>query len=86
MLDRDRELGEVAVADDPAELLFGEERASGGPALARVVVAPGLHVALRVADDLDHRLARVCGAQRLCELSVDPGSHQRQRLVHPFSE
>src|SRR4051794_39318643 len=58
-LDRDDELGEVAVADDASELLLGDEHAGGGPALAHVAVLPALYVALRVADDLDHRLAWV---------------------------
>ena len=58
-LDRYHELGEVAVADDPPELLLGDEHPGGGPALAHVAVLPALDVALRVADDLDHGLARV---------------------------
>jgi len=33
--DRDHELGEVAVADDPSELLLGDKHPGGGPALAR---------------------------------------------------
>jgi len=57
--DRGHKLGEVAVADDPPELLLGDEHSGGGPALAHVAVAPALDVALRVADDLEHRLARV---------------------------
>src|ERR1019366_7538629 len=52
-LDRDHELGEVSVADDPSELLLGLEHAGGGPALAHVTVLPAFHVALGVADDLD---------------------------------
>jgi hypothetical protein len=79
-LDRDDELGEVAVADDPSELLLGDEHAGGGPALAHVAVLPALDVALGVADDLDHRFARVGRAQRFGELSADPEPHQRQRL------
>src|SRR4051812_49927948 len=58
-LDGDHERGEILVADDPSELLLGDEHAGGGPALAHVAVLPALHVALRVADDLDHRLAGV---------------------------
>src|SRR5438552_18239862 len=64
-LDCDDERGEVAVADDASELLLGDEHAGGGPALAHVAVAPALHVALRVADDLDHGLAGARRAQRL---------------------
>jgi hypothetical protein len=63
------ELGEVAVADDPPELLFGDEHAGRGPALAHDAVVPALHGALGVADDLDHRLAWAGGAQRLGELA-----------------
>src|SRR3954468_22752653 len=37
-LDGDDELGEVAVADDPSELLLGDEHAGGRPALAHVAV------------------------------------------------
>jgi hypothetical protein len=84
--DRDHELGEVAVPDDPSELLLGDEHPGGGPALAHVTVPPAFHVALRVADDLDHRLARVRRAQRLGELSVDPEPHQRQRVIHPLAQ
>ena len=58
-LDRDHELREIAVADDASELLLGDEHPGGGPPLAHVTVLPAFHVALRVADDLDHRLARV---------------------------
>lgn len=53
-LEDDDELGEVAVSDDPAELLLGDEHARDGPALAHLVALPALHVALRVSDDLDH--------------------------------
>src|ERR671923_2555864 len=77
-LDRDDEGGEVAVADDASELLLGDEHAGGGPALAHVAVLPALHVALRVADDLDHALARVGRAERLPELPGDPEAPQRQ--------
>ncbi|MDQ6849801.1 MAG: hypothetical protein M3070_07455 [Actinomycetota bacterium] len=80
LFDRGHELGEVAVADDPAELLLGLEHPGGGPALAHVAVLPALDVALGVADDLDHRLDRVRRGQRLGELAVDPEAHQRQRL------
>src|ERR1017187_9999814 len=52
-LDRDHELGEILVADDPPELLFGDEHAGGGPALAHVAVLPAFHLALLVGDDLD---------------------------------
>ena len=85
-LDGDDELGEVAVADDPSELLLGDEHAGGGPALAHVAVLPALHVALGVADDLDHRLAGVRRAQRRGELAGDPEPHQRQRVVHAFAQ
>src|ERR671923_2270470 len=78
-LDRDDEGGEVAVADDASELLLGDEHAGGGPALAHVAVAPALYVALGVADDLDHALARVRRAQGRGELAGDPAAHQRQR-------
>jgi len=44
-LDRDDERGEVAVADDPSELLFGDEHAGGAPALTHVAVFPVLDVA-----------------------------------------
>ena len=47
-LDRDHELGEVAVADDLAELLLGVEHPGGGPAQAHVAVLPVLDVALGV--------------------------------------
>jgi hypothetical protein len=85
-LDRDDELGEVAVADDASELLLGDEHAGGRPALAHVAVLPALHVALRVADDLDHRLAGIRRAERLGERAGDPESHQRERVVHAFAE
>ena len=85
-LDRDHELGEVAVADDPSELLFGDEHPGGGPALAHVTVLPALDVALCVPDDLDHALARVRRAQRLGELAVDPEPHQRQRVIHSLAQ
>ena len=52
-LSRDDELGEVAVADDPSELLLCDEYASGGPALAHVAVLPTLHVALRAREALE---------------------------------
>ena len=42
VLDRDRELGEVAVADDPAELLFGFAHAGGGPAQSHLALGPVL--------------------------------------------
>src|SRR5215210_3374086 len=85
-LDGDDELGEVAVADDPAELLLGDEHAGGGPALAHVAVVPVLYVALGVADDLDHALAGVRGAQRLREVAGDAEPHQRQRVGHALAE
>ena len=85
-LDGDDELGEVLVADDPPELLLGFEHAGGGPALAHVALAPALHVALGVADDLDHRLARVRGGERRGEVAGDPQAHQRQGLPEPFAE
>ena len=69
---RDDELGEVLVADDPSELLLGDEHAGGGPALAPVAVLSALDVALCVADDLDDRLAGVRRAQRLGQVPVDP--------------
>jgi hypothetical protein len=40
---------EVAVADDPSELLLGLERPGGSPPLAHVAVLPALDVALGVA-------------------------------------
>ncbi len=45
-LDRDHQLGEVAVADDPPELLLGDEHRGGGPAYrlrhkSRASVLPG---------------------------------------------
>jgi len=66
-LDRDDELGEVAVADDSAELLLGDEHPGGGPALAHVAVAPALDVALQVADDLiiDSQGSRIACSWRL---------------------
>jgi hypothetical protein len=84
--DGDDEGGEIAVADDAPELLLGDEHAGGGPALAHVAVLPALHVALRVADDLEHALARVGRAQRLGELPGDPEPDQRQRVVHSFAQ
>ena len=69
-----------------AELLLGDEHAGGGPALAHVAVLPALHVALGVADDLDHALARVRRAQRLGELAGDPEPHQRQRVLEAFAQ
>jgi hypothetical protein len=57
--DRDHEFSEVAVADDPSELLFGDEHPGRGLPLAHVAVVPAFDVALRVADALDHRLTRV---------------------------
>src|SRR6266498_3263974 len=59
VLDGERELGEVAVADDLPKLPFGFEHAGGGPAQAHVARLPALDVARGAADDLDHRLARV---------------------------
>src|SRR3954451_4266816 len=44
-LDGDGELGELGVADDLAELLFGFEQAGGRPAQAHVAVVPVLDVA-----------------------------------------
>ena len=85
-LDREHELGEIAVADDPPELLLGDEHPRSGPALAHVTFLPAFHVALRVPDDLDHALARVRRAQRLGELPVDPESHQRQRVLESFAQ
>jgi len=76
-LDRDDELGEVTIADDPPELLLGNEHAGGGPAAAHVTVAPTLHVAPDVADDLDHALAGVGRAERLGELAIDPEPDQQ---------
>ena len=67
-------------------MLLGDEHAGGGPALAHVAVLPALHVALRVPDDLDHRLARVRGAERLGERPADPEPHQRQRVVQPLAQ
>src|SRR4051812_19266005 len=84
--DGDHERGEVAVADDSAELLFGDEHAGGGPALAHVAALPAFDVALGVADDLDHRLARVRRREGFGELAGDPESHQRQRLAHPLTQ
>ena len=65
LLDSDHEGGEVAVADDPSELLFGCEHPGGGPAFADVAGLPAFDVALGAADDLDHRLDRVRGRERL---------------------
>jgi hypothetical protein len=65
VFDRGHERREVAVADDPSELLLGLEHPGGGPALAHVAVLPALDVALGVADDLDHRLDRVGRGQCL---------------------
>ena len=39
-LDRDDELGEVAVADYPSDLLLGDERAGCGPPRHRVCMSP----------------------------------------------
>src|SRR4051812_50187029 len=78
-LDGDDELGEVAVADDASELLLGDEHAGGGPALAHVAALPALDVALGVADDLDHRLARVRRAERVGELAGAFEAPPRQR-------
>ena len=39
-LDRDHELGEVAVADDPSELLLGDEHPGGGSATLAHVAVP----------------------------------------------
>ena len=43
-----------------------------------------LDVALRGADGVDHRLARVRGLERASELAADPELDHRERLVHPF--
>src|SRR3954467_11489452 len=72
-LDSDRELDEVAEADDLAELLLGFEHAGGGPAEAHVAVLPARDGAWRAADGLDHRLARVRGSERALELTGDAG-------------
>src|SRR3954467_5659912 len=85
-LDGDHELGEVAVADDPSELLLADEHAGGGPAAAHVAVAPALDVALGVPDGLDHRLPRVRRARRLGELPADPEPDQRERLGQALAQ
>ena len=69
-----------------SELLLGDEHAGGGPAFAHVAVLPVLHVALGVADDLDHGLAGVRRREGLGELTGHPETHQRERLGHAFAE
>ena len=53
--DRERELGEVAVADDLSKLTFGFEHAGGGPAQAHVAGLPALLVAAVLTDGLAQR-------------------------------
>jgi hypothetical protein len=75
---RPGELGEVAVADDAAELLLGFEHARRGPAQRHVAGLPALDVARRAADALDQRLARVGGLERALQRAVDPEPCHRQ--------
>jgi hypothetical protein len=85
-LDRDEEGGEVAVADDLPELPFGFEHAGGGPAQRHLPGTPALHVALRPADDLDHRFDRVRALERPLEVAADAEPGERERLLHPLAE
>src|SRR3954452_12716014 len=85
-LDGDGELGEVAVANDLAELLLGFEHAGGRPAQAHVAVGPVLDVAADAPDGVDHRLARVRGGQRALEAPADAEARDGQRLLHALPQ
>src|SRR5262249_16904056 len=76
--DRDDEGGEVAVADDLAKLFLGFEHAGRGPAQRHLAGRPMLHVALGVADDLDHRFAWVGRLERALEVAGDAEPGERQ--------
>ncbi len=47
---------------------------------------PPFHVALGLADDLDHRLDRVRRRQRPLQRSTHPEALHREGLVHPFAQ
>jgi len=85
VLDRDGELGEVFVADDASELLFGFEHAGGGPAQRHVAVLPALDVARAAPDALDHGLAGVGGLLRRLELACDAEAGEGERLLETFA-
>jgi hypothetical protein len=70
--DRDRELGQLRVADHLAELLLGFEHPGGRPPQSHRAGGPVLDVVLCRADGVDHRLARVRGFERAAELALDP--------------
>src|SRR6266545_7579140 len=80
------ELGEVAVADDAAELPLGFEHAGGRPSECHLARAPVLDVAARAADALDHRLARVCRGERALQRARDPEAGERERLLDPLAQ
>jgi hypothetical protein len=84
-LDRDGELGEVALADDPAELLLGFEHPGGRPAQRHLAV-PVLDVAAGAADALDHRLARIRGLQRALQRSGDPRAGEGERFLQALAQ
>ena len=86
MFDRDGEFGEVAVADDAAELAFGFEHAGGGPAEAMSPGCQRLTLRLVQADALDHRLARVGRGERRLEAAADPEPLERERLLEPLAQ
>ena len=81
--DRDHQLGQVAVADDPPELLLGDEHPAAVQRLRMSLSRQALDVALRVADDLDHRLQGFVEHSVLASLPVIP-SRITQRLRHAF--
>jgi hypothetical protein len=84
--DRDRDLGEAAVAGHFAESAFGFEHPGGGPSHAHFPGAPVLDVALDDPDGSDHRFARVRRLEHVLELPDDPEPDHGQRLFHPFPQ
>src|ERR1019366_5700690 len=85
-LDRVRELCEVGVAGDPAELAFGFEHAGCGPAQPHLTRAPVFDVALGATDDLDHRLARVRRGERDLQPACDLQSRERECLLEALPQ
>jgi hypothetical protein len=84
--DGERELGEVGVADDAAELALGFEHPGGGPAQRHVAVLPALDVATGAADALDQRLAWVRALERALEGPADPEARERDGLLEALSQ
>ena len=86
VFDCDADFGEVAVADDAAELLFGFEHSGRGPAEAHLAGLPAFGVAAGASADLDHRLAGAGRLERSFQIASDSKPRERECLLEALVE